>query len=410
VNLLENVRIAIRGINANKLRSGLTVLGLLIGVGAVIILVAVGKGSSTQVQNRIKSLGTNTITVINRGRFGSGRSTTGTQSRKVTLTMADVNALSDKTMAPDVLTVSPVASASETATYQGATYSVTVTGTTPSYLQATDYQVQAGQAFTQADVTNRNRVVVLGTDVVANLFPAGANPIGAAVQFGSGSYNASFRVIGVLASKGSNGITNEDAVALAPYTAVQDELTGTNQFTQLVVQGTSSSKLADAQAEITNILASRNNTTTAALPFSILNQGSLLSTSQSNNKTFTVLLGAVAAISLLVGGIGVMNIMLVTVTERTREIGIRKAIGAPKGAILTQFLVEAVLLSLIGGLVGVVVGLAGTRFRIDGVQPVVVPSSILLAFGVAVVVGVFFGLYPANRAASLRPIDALRYE
>ncbi|MDQ1413575.1 MAG: putative transport system permease protein [Acidimicrobiaceae bacterium] len=405
MNVVENFRIAIRGISANKLRSGLTVLGLLIGVGAVIILVAVGKGSSTAVQNRIKSLGTNTITVINRGRFG-GRSTTGTQSRRVTLTIADVKALSDKSAAPDVLTVSPVASSSVTATYSGATYSVTVTGTTPSYLDATDYRVQAGRAITDADVTNRSRVVVLGQDAVANLFTAGVNPIGQRVQFG----NATFSVVGVLAGKGSNGVQNQDAVAIAPYTAVQDQLTGGSTFTQLVVQGTSASKLTAAQAEISTILASRNDTTAAALPFSILNQGSLLQTSQSNNRTFTVLLGAVAAISLLVGGIGVMNIMLVTVTERTREIGIRKAIGAPKSAILIQFLVEAVLLSLIGGVVGVVVGLLGSQFRIDGVQPVVVPSSILLAFAVAVVVGVFFGLYPANRAASLRPIDALRYE
>jgi len=406
VNLAENIRIAIRGIAANKLRSGLTVLGLLIGVGAVIILVAVGKGSSTAVQNRIKSLGTNTITVISRGRFGGGPATTGTQSRRITLTIADVKALSDKTQAPDVLTVSPVVSSSQTATYNGATYSVTVTGTSASYLDATDYHVAAGRALTADDVTNRSRVVLLGTDAVANLFTAGVNPLGQRVQFG----NASFAVIGLLASKGSNGIQNQDAVAIAPYTAVQDQLTGGTTFTQLVVQGRSASKLTLAQAEITNILASRNDTTAASLPFGILNQGSLLQTSQSTNQTFTVLLGMVAGISLLVGGIGVMNIMLVTVTERTREIGIRKAIGAPKSAILTQFLVEAVLLSLIGGLVGIVFGLIGSRFRIDGVQPVVVPYSIALAFGVAVVVGVFFGFYPANRAASLRPIDALRYE
>ncbi|MDP9072965.1 MAG: ABC transporter permease [Actinomycetota bacterium] len=405
MNGLENIRIAIRGIAANKLRSALTVLGILIGVGAVIILVAVGKGSSTSVQNRIKSLGTNTITVFNRGRFG-GRSTTGTQSRRVTLTMADVRALSDKSQAPDVFSVSPVASSSQTATYSGATYSVTVTGTTPSYLDATDYHVTAGRAFSADDVSNRSRVVVLGTDAVANLFPAGVNPLSQRVQFG----NATFTVIGVLAKKGSNGTQNQDAVAIAPYTAVQDQLTGSTTFTQLVVQGTSSKSLAAAQAEITSILASRNASTVAALPFLILNQGSLLQTSQSTNQTFTVLLGAVAAISLLVGGIGVMNIMLVTVTERTREIGIRKAIGAPRSAILIQFLVEAVLLSLIGGVVGVAVGLAGSQFRIAGVQPVVVPYSIFLAFGVALAVGVFFGFYPANRAASLRPIDALRYE
>jgi putative ABC transport system permease protein len=406
MNGLENVRIALRGISANKLRSALTVLGILIGVGAVIILVAVGKGSSTSVQNRIKSLGTNTITVFNRGRFGGGTARTGTQSRRIQLTMADVNALQDKTQAPDVLSVSPVTQSSVTATYSGATYSVQVTGTTPSYLDATDYHVQAGRSFTEDDVTSRSRVAVIGQDAVSNLFPAGVNPIGQRVRFG----NATFQVIGVLAKKGSNGFQNQDAVAIAPYTAVQDQLTGGTTFNQLVVQGKSSGSLAAAQAEITNILASRNGTTAANLPFLILNQGSLLQTSNSTNETFTVLLGAVAAISLLVGGIGVMNIMLVTVTERTREIGIRKAIGAPKSVILVQFLVESVLLSLIGGIAGVAVGLIGSQFRIVGVQPVIVPYSIALAFGVALAVGVFFGFYPANRAASLRPIDALRYE
>jgi putative ABC transport system permease protein len=406
MNGLENVRIALRGISANKLRSALTVLGILIGVGAVIILVAVGKGSSTSVQNRIKSLGTNTITVFNRGRFGGGTARTGTQSRRIQLTMADVNALQDKTQAPDVLTVSPVTQSSVTATYNGATYSVQVTGTTPSYLDATDYHVQAGRSFTEDDLTSRSRVAVIGQDAVANLFPAGVNPIGQRVRFG----NATFQIIGVLAKKGSNGFQNQDAVAIAPYTAVQDQLTGGTTFNQLVVQGKSSGSLTAAQAEITNILASRNGTTAANLPFLILNQGSLLQTSNSTNETFTVLLGAVAAISLLVGGIGVMNIMLVTVTERTREIGIRKAIGAPKSVILVQFLVESVLLSLIGGIAGVAVGLIGTQFRIVGVQPVIVPYSIALAFGVALAVGVFFGFYPANRAASLRPIDALRYE
>jgi putative ABC transport system permease protein len=406
MNGLENVRIALRGISANKLRSALTVLGILIGVGAVIILVAVGKGSSTSVQNRIKSLGTNTITVLNRGRFGGGTARTGTQSRRIQLTTADVNALQDRTQAPDVLTVSPVTLSSVTATYNGATYSVQVTGTTPSYLDATDYHVQAGRSVTEDDVTSRSRVAVIGQDAVSNLFPAGVNPIGQRVRFG----NATFQVIGVLAKKGSNGLQNQDAVAIAPYTAVQDQLTGGTTFNQLVVQGKSSGSLTAAQAEITNILASRNGTTAANLPFLILNQGSLLQTSNSTNETFTVLLGAVAAISLLVGGIGVMNIMLVTVTERTREIGIRKAIGAPKGVILVQFLVESVLLSLIGGIAGVAVGLIGSQFRIVGVQPVIVPYSIALAFGVALAVGVFFGFYPANRAASLRPIDALRYE
>jgi putative ABC transport system permease protein len=198
---------------------------------------------------------------------------------------------------------------------------------------------------------------------------------------------------------------------ISPYTAVQDELTGESQsFSELLVQGKSSSTLNLAESEVESILAAQNDTTVADLPFRVVNEASLLSTAASTTGTLTTLLGIVAAISLLVGGIGVMNIMLVTVSERTREIGVRKAIGAPKSAILMQFLIEAVLISAIGGAVGVGIGLIGSRFRIDGVQPVVAGYSIPLAFGVAIAVGVFFGFYPANRAASLRPIDALRHE
>jgi putative ABC transport system permease protein len=215
----------------------------------------------------------------------------------------------------------------------------------------------------------------------------------------------------VLATKGSTGIQDQDNVVIAPYTAVQDELTGeSSSFSELLIQGKSSSTLNTVESEVETILAAANNTTVANLPFSVLNEASLLSTAESTSSTFTVLLAAVAGISLLVGGIGVMNIMLVTVTERTREIGIRKAIGARKSVILAQFLYEAVFLSLIGGLAGVAIGVVGSQFRIDGVQPVIAPYSIVLALGVSIAVGVFFGFYPANRAASLRPIDALRYE
>ncbi len=407
MNWFESVQISLRGINANKLRSALTVLGMLIGVGAVIILVAVGTGSSQAVQSRIKALGTNTITILNRGRFGAGPSQTGTQSRAATITAADVKSLEDKSQAPDILTVSPVLTSSVTASYSSASYSTSVTGTTSDYIGAEDYQVQAGRNINADDVTNHNRVAVIGTDVVSNLFNPGSNPIGQQIQMGT----ARFSVIGVLASKGAVGTSNANAVAIVPYTAAQDELTGYSaSFTQLIVQARSSKALNAAEQEAAEVLASANKTTVAALPFTIINQGSLLATSQSTTHTFTVLLGAVAAISLLVGGIGIMNIMLVTVTERTREIGIRKAIGAQKSAILSQFLTEAVLLSLIGGMTGVVVGLIGSQFRIVGVKPVVAPSSIIEAFAVAVLVGVFFGLYPANRAASMRPIDALRYE
>jgi putative ABC transport system permease protein len=402
----DSLRIALRGIGANKLRSALTVLGVLIGVAAVVILVAVGTGSSRAVEAQIARLGTNTLTVFNTGRFGGGRSTTGTQTQNAALRISDVKALEDRNNAPDVLSVSPVVSASETATYNGASTTATVAGSTPSYLTAEDYTVEAGSSITAQDVAAHNRVVVLGQTVVSDLF-AGANPIGQTIQLGS----ASFQVVGVLAAKGSTGFQDQDAVAIAPYTSVQDELTGYGQsFSQLIVQGKSAKTLNLAQAEVESVLAANNDTTTDNLPFNVLNQQTLLTTATSTSKTLTVLLAAVAAISLLVGGIGVMNIMLVTVTERTREIGIRKAIGAPKLAILAQFLLEAVLLSLIGAVAGVLAGLVGSRFTITGVHPVVAPYSIFLSFGIAIAVGVFFGFYPANRAASLRPIDALRYE
>jgi putative ABC transport system permease protein len=402
----DNFRIAIGGIVSNKLRSALTVLGVLIGVAAVVILVAVGTGSSKAIADQIARLGTNTLTVSNTGRFG-GRSTTGTQSQTANLTVADVALLEDRNNTPDVLSVSPVSSTSVTATYAGATTTATVTGSTPSYLTAEDYTIDAGSPITTQDVTKRNRVVVIGQTIASDLFTSSQNPLGQTINLGS----ASFKIVGVLASKGSTGITNQDAVVIAPYTAVQDLLTGYSQsFSQLIVQGKSASTLNLAQAEVEAVLASANDTTVANLPFRVLNQQSLLTAATSSSQTFTVLLAAVAAISLLVGGIGVMNIMLVTVTERTREIGIRKAIGAPKSAILTQFLLEAVLLSLIGGVAGIVVGVIGSRFRIDGVNPVIAPYSIVLSFGIAIAVGVFFGFYPANRAASLRPIDALRYE
>jgi putative ABC transport system permease protein len=404
----DALRVAWQGATANKLRSALTMLGVMIGVAAVIILLAVGNGSAQAVQNRIKQLGTNTITVLSRGRFGGGPSTTGTQSKNATLTLASVKAIEDPSQAPDVESVSPVITTTVTATYGAASASsVQVIGTTPTYLSAEDYTVSAGQPLTTADVTNRRRVALIGQTVVSDLFATGENPLGKTIMLGS----ASFVVTGVLASKGTSGITNQDNVIIAPYTAVQDELTGQSaSFSQLLVQAKSTKTLNDAAAQVEYILAAQTGTTTDSLPFSVINQGSLLATAQSTSGTFTTLLGAVAAISLLVGGIGVMNIMLVTVTERTREIGIRKAVGAQRGAILSQFLIEAVLLSLLGGLAGVALGVIGTRFKIQGVTPIIAGYSIPLAFGISIAVGVFFGLYPASRASALRPIDALRYE
>jgi putative ABC transport system permease protein len=406
VNMMGNVVMALRGISSNWLRSLLTMLGVLIGVAAVIVLLAVGTGSSEAVAKSINSLGTNTLTVFSGG-GGRFASQTGTKSSNATLSTTDVKLIGDSNNAPDVQSVSPVISTNETATYKGATYSTSVIGSTPSYLPASNYTISAGRSISAADVKSHAQVVDLGSSVASNLFPTGSNPLGKQIQLGS----SEFTVIGLLASKGSSGLSNGDAVVIAPYTAVQDQLTGQSQsFSELLVQGKASSTLTLAQSEVESILAAQNNTTVANLPFTVLNQASLLSTATSSSKTFTALLGWVAAVSLLVGAIGVMNIMLVTVTERTREIGIRKAIGAPKSVVLSQFLIEAVVISMLGGVLGVVAGLVVVRFKIDGVQPVLATYSIPLAFGVALLVGVFAGLYPAYRAASLRPIDALRYE
>ncbi|HEY4452593.1 MAG TPA: ABC transporter permease [Solirubrobacteraceae bacterium] len=401
----ETLQIAWAGITANKLRSGLTIVGMTIGVASVIVLIAVGNGSSRAVQASINSLGTNVLVVLTNGFRGGARANT---ASSISLTRADAEALQNKSLAPDVKSASPVVNASaEKLVYGGTSYEASsFVGTTPSYLQAHSYTLAAGRAFSAEAVSTHQRVVVIGQTVDQELF-AGANPIGQTIKVNG----ANFQVVGLLASKGSNGTQNEDDVVVAPITTVQDSLTGYGPITSVTVEGTSSSSLNAAEAEISQILEERHKVKNTAEPgFSILNQGSLLETSSSTSSVFTTLLGEVAAISLLVGGIGVMNIMLVSVTERTREIGIRKAVGARRSDILTQFLTEALLVSLIGGLAGVVVGVLGSRFKIAGVQPQIAGYSIPLAFGAAALSGLFFGTYPAARAATLRPIEALRFE
>jgi putative ABC transport system permease protein len=395
---------AVRGIGSNWLRTFLTMLGVLIGVASVIVLLAIGTGSSQSIEKSIQSLGSNTLTVFSGSRSGSS---SGTQIRNSTLNIASVTALSSSVNDPDVKSVSPVVTTSLSATYDGTSYTTSVIGSTSSYLTAENYTVSAGRSISHSDVVNHAQVIDIGSSVASALFATGSDPLGKQVQLGS----SDFTIVGLLASKGSSGLSNEDAVVIAPYTAVQDQLTGESQsFSELLVQGKSSSTLSLAESEVESTLASLNDTTVSSLPFTVIDSASLLTAATSSSKTFTALLGWMAAVSLLVGAIGVMNIMLVTVTERTREIGIRKAIGARKVIILTQFLIESMVISFLGGICGVFAGILVSRFKIDGVKPVLASYSIPLALGVAISVGIVAGFYPAYRAASLRPIDALRYE
>ncbi|EHN11805.1 protein of unknown function DUF214 [Patulibacter medicamentivorans] len=402
MSLRETLRIALGGIVANKLRSGLTILGMTIGVAAVIVLVAVGQGSQRAVQQQIQALGTNVLLVMGQGaRGGPGSAATASAS----LTTADATALEDRELAPDVLSASPVVRVSSATLVSGATsYQPSqAIGTTPGYAAASNYEVAQGAMFSAAQAKARERVAVVGPTVVQNL----GIGVGSSVRING----VAFRVIGVTASKGASGATNQDDLVMAPITAVQDALAGYGSISSITVQARSQGALDAAQAEVTEILDQRHPTASGgSSSFTVINQGSILAASSSTTSVFTTLLGAVAAISLLVGGIGVMNIMLVSVTERTREIGIRKAVGARRSDVLTQFLAEAVLVSMLGGLLGVVAGLLISRFQIAGVQPSVAAYSVFLAFGASVLAGLFFGTYPAGRAARLRPIEALRFE
>ncbi|QIK84466.1 ABC transporter permease [Sanguibacter sp. HDW7] len=401
---LEIVRSSLRGIGANPLRSCLTLLGVLIGVGSVILLVGVGNGSAQAVQDQIGSLGTTTITVRSSTSSG-GRNAVQDQ----TLTTETVDAIAASVTegsSPSIATVVPQVTSSATVVVGSTTSSVQIVGTTPDYFEATAWPVALGRGFTQNDLDLSRRVVVLGAQVAEDLF-GDDDPVGQSVVVGS----TPFVVDGVMAAKDSAGTSSTNDLVVMPLTRVERTFTGYGGLSAITLTATDADTVDAAMAEATYVLDEALGVAAGAdAPYTISSQSQLLSTATSATATFTSMLAAVAALSLLVGGIGVTNIMLVTVTERTREIGIRKALGATRAAVLGQFLLEASLLSLLGGALGVLGAWIGSQFTILGTNPVIVPSTVVLALAVSIGIGVVFGGYPALRAARMRPVDALRHD
>jgi putative ABC transport system permease protein len=407
---------ALRGVTANKLRSILTMLGVLIGVGAVILLMAVGNGSAQTINNLITSLGTNTLTIRpSAGSTGSSAITLAVSNELGHAGLGHVRAVVPESTTS--LTVSSTTTSEE---------DVSIIGTSPDYFKVATATIASGSAFTAADVTSAAKVAVIGSTLATELYPTGS-ALGQSISVDG----TPFTVVGILAVQSSTGFQDPNSEVIAPVTRVQQSYTGFGALSELLAQAKTSAGVTAAEGELgvelnqllgvspataaaaassssaSSLFGSASSSSTS-LPYSITNQSTLLSTAQASATSFTVLLAAVAAISLLVGGIGVTNVMLVTVTERTREIGIRKALGATRGAILGQFLAEAAILTLLGGILGVVVAVFLSQFEIDGTQPVIIGYSIPLALGVSVAIGVFFGVYPAGRAAAMRPIQALR--
>jgi putative ABC transport system permease protein len=404
---MDSMRVALRGILANRMRSALTMLGILIGTAAVILLVAVGTGISNQVQVQIKNLGTNAIYILpERNTSAQNR---GTSARRIRLTKSDVKALSDKTRAPSLDLVAPTVGSSGTVTWQGNTYALqNFIGGSPAFGDIRNTPVASGRFLNDEDVASHAKVAVIGQTVVDHLFGKGVDPVGQQVEFNG----VRFRIVGLQVKKGSNGFQDQDDFMFAPISTVIDNIVGNvDSYTIIGARAANKDMLPTAMVEIRTILSQTHGLKPGDPPdFIVFNAAALLAAGKAAAQQFQLLLGFVAAISLLIGGIGVMNIMLVTVTERTREIGIRKALGAQRTDIVTQFLSEAMLLASLGGLIGVAVGVGVGHLKSATMQPVVSPGSVVLSFGVSVLIGIFFGAYPASRAAALTPMEALRYE
>src|SRR4051794_35077958 len=413
MSLLESFQVAWRSMRTSKLRSILTMLGIIIGVAAVVALMGIGQGAQDSITSQITSTGTNLLTIIpgatNQGGFR------GAAGSAATLTIEDADALKDPDSCPKCEYVAPeYARGNVSAVYNSENTSTRAIGVTPEYEQVRNLPVSSGAWFSNADVSAAAKVAVLGSTAAANLF-GDEDPVGQTVRIN----RLAFRVVGVTAPKGGSGFTNPDDAIYVPITVAQRKLFGARQanvsghsVTSIYVQVVDKDSMASAQDNITNVLRERHRLTTADNDFTVINQADLLNALSGVVTVLTIFLGSIAGISLVVGGIGIMNIMLVSVTERTREIGIRKSVGAQEGDILRQFLIEAITLSASGGVLGLILGIVVAQLvSLSGtLTSVVTPASALLAVGFSLVVGIFFGIYPARQAARLDPIDALRYE
>jgi putative ABC transport system permease protein len=401
----ESVLIALDGLKANKLRAFLTMLGIIIGVGAVIAMVSIGMGVRQKVESSIAGLGSNLIIVTPGARTATGvRLAAGSTT---TLTNNDARAISREIAG--VAAVAPSVSRSFQLVYGNQNWTTNVLGTTPEYLDVRNFAVESGTVFSSKDIDTRARVAVIGKTVADNLF-GDVTPLGQTIRIDK----APFRVIGVLEPKGQSAMgQDQDDTVIVPLTTAQERLLGITWLQNISVQADSPEVIDTVQEDITTLLRTRHRLAPDVPDnFTVRNLAAVMATAQETTGTITLLLGNIAAISLVVGGIGIMNIMLVSVTERTREIGIRKALGATFNNILLQFLIEAIVIGVTGGLIGIGVGMAGS-YAISyfaGWNTVVSPLSIIIAFVFSVIIGVCFGLYPARKAALLDPIEALRYE
>jgi len=417
---LETLRVALDGLTANKLRSGLTMLGVIIGVGAVIALMSIGEGAQAAITGEISAAGSNLIRVSPGTSEGSGPG--GDDGGNVTtLTYDDARAIADPRNVPDAVVVAPEFTQSAQVIFGNENVSAQVVGTTAEYPEAFDLEVARGHFVEEKDVNGRSNVAVLGHQVAQDLF-GGFDPVGQRIKVslpGGTGGRVSLTVVGVLAEKGSSMMGSADDMVFVPITTAQTKIfDGRNPLGEPIVSrvnvvAASEERTDAAVSQIETLLTDRHNIAPDEdADFSVLSQADMLSMATQITDIMTIFLGSIAGISLLVGGIGIMNIMLVSVTERTREIGTRKAVGARKADILAQFLLEAIVLSLLGGLIGILlgVGLAQLVSLTGYLTSVVTLNSVLMAVGFSLAVGLFFGIYPANRAAGLNPIEALRYE